>query len=320
MGRNFRKNGSESFGVELGRAVVTIDTVLLLLYVGDLCIAIAYDARTGDDGIDFLFQNAVEVVERVDVATIAPRCGAFLLWNPGQSTELVKHIGLTFVFSQEMLVGLVAIDGLAIDEGMVLDQFLGVALVVVDSPDVCLDVTVSAGIVDGARGVDGFGEVIDISHHALVGSFAAAPCLIEWCPGDYARMIAVADDEFRPFGEEITCGDVAVLIDTPAGLFAPGEVAEVVCPIIVTFLEGFLMKSCTIEANGLAEFDILSQGFVRRCRPNAIRIEPLIEYEPLEIGLVVEVEVTVLNVYLTHTSVGLHLVDDIAFAVANGIA
>ena len=72
MGRNFRKDGSESFGVELGCAVVTIDTVLLLLYVSDLCVAIAYDARTGDDGINFLFQNVLKVVERVDVATIAP--------------------------------------------------------------------------------------------------------------------------------------------------------------------------------------------------------------------------------------------------------
>ena len=61
------EDGADAGGVELRRAVVVVDAVLLLLDVGNLGVAETDDVGTLPEGVDLVLQNAVEVVEGVDV-------------------------------------------------------------------------------------------------------------------------------------------------------------------------------------------------------------------------------------------------------------
>lgn len=59
-------------GVELGCAVVVVDTVLLLLDVSDLCVAEADDMLGGLEGFYLSAEDLEEFFFAVDVAAIAP--------------------------------------------------------------------------------------------------------------------------------------------------------------------------------------------------------------------------------------------------------
>ena len=69
---NLLEDGLDTCIVELRTAVVEVDTVLLLLHVGDLGVAEAGDGGAGDDGVDLLLEDAVEVVKGIDIAAVAP--------------------------------------------------------------------------------------------------------------------------------------------------------------------------------------------------------------------------------------------------------
>ena len=66
----------DSGHVELLGAIVAIDTVLLLLDIGQLCIAETADALGhGDDSLDLSLQPLVEVLHRDNALAVAPRLG-----------------------------------------------------------------------------------------------------------------------------------------------------------------------------------------------------------------------------------------------------
>ena len=79
------------------------------------------------------------------------------------------------------------------------------------------------------------------------------------------------------------------------------------------------MQAGAIETNGLAHLDIMLQSLIRGSCPDAIRIESLIQHQTLEIGLIVEVEVTICQMNLAHASIAAYLVDHLACLVFHNI-
>ena len=116
-------------------------------------------------------------------------------------------------------------------------------------------------------------------------------------------MVAVAGDHLGPLREEVSYGQFVVHVQSPAGFLAPGEIAQAVGPIIVTLLEDLLVQAGAIEAHGLRQGDVLLEGFVGGGGPDTVGIEALVEHEALEVGLVVQIEVTACQMHLAHAGV-----------------
>ena len=71
-GRYLFKDFTDTLVVEFRCAVIVIDTILLLLYVGNLGIAESYDVLAGTDGVDFIFKDFVKFFKSFDVLAVAP--------------------------------------------------------------------------------------------------------------------------------------------------------------------------------------------------------------------------------------------------------
>ena len=198
---------------------------------------------------------------------------------------------------------------------MVGNELFRLACVVVHCPYIGLHMTVSAGIIDGSCGVDGLCEVVQIIDEANIHAGSCIPSLIERSPCNQARVIAVAYYDVGPLGKEVAHSLVVVHIQSPAGLLAPGQVAQTVSPVVVALLEDLLVQACSIEAHSLAHGNVLLECLVGRSRPDAVGIVALVEHQTLEVRLVVEVEVAVLDVYLAHAHVAAHLVDDFSLGI-----
>ena len=116
-------------------------------------------------------------------------------------------------------------------------------------------------------------------------------------------MVHVAIDDVCPFGEEVARGDFVVGVEAPARRLAPGEVAELVGPIVVALLKYLLVQACAVESDRLAEFDVVAEGIVARGCPDAVRVIALVEYKSLIVRLIVEENPIAFYVYLTHPEV-----------------
>ena len=132
-------------------------------------------------------------------------------------------------------------------------------------------------------------------------------------------MVAVAHDFVCPFSQEVSHGLFVVHVQAPACLLAPADIAQLVCPIIVTLLEDFLVQTCAVEAHSLAHLDVMLECLITWRGPNAVGIVALVEHEALEVGFIIEVEVAACKVNLAHACIGLHFVQDVALGVTNHV-
>ena len=71
-GRNLLEDFLQTVGVELGAAVVIVDTVLFLFNVGHLGVAETYDVLACLEGVNLLLKDLIEVLNLVDVAAVSP--------------------------------------------------------------------------------------------------------------------------------------------------------------------------------------------------------------------------------------------------------
>ena len=124
------------------------------------------------DGLHLLAQYGVEVLHVVYGTAIAPCVVAVALLGQdvSQAAPLVEHVGLALILGEPtpVVAAHVAVRLLAVLEGEVLDNLVGLTLVVVYAPDVGLDVRVAAGIVDRACAVESFRHVVEVLHEACV--------------------------------------------------------------------------------------------------------------------------------------------------------
>ena len=79
------------------------------------------------------------------------------------------------------------------------------------------------------------------------------------------------------------------------------------------------MQTCAVEAHRLTHLDVVAEGLVGGCCPDAVGIVSLVEHEALEVGLVVEVEVSACEVDLAHAGIGLHFVQHGALRVTHRV-
>ena len=83
---------------------------------------------------------------------------------------------------------------------------------------------------------------------------------VEGRPRNNRWMISVAQKDLAPLAKEISRRDVIVYIAIPTRCLGPGYISEAVRPVMVAFLENFLMQARTVESGGLCQLDI---GFQR---------------------------------------------------------
>src|SRR5208283_5912800 len=73
-----------------------------------------------------------------------------------------------------------------------------------------------------------------------------------------------------------------LIIKTPIRIFAPDEVAQLVCPIKVAWLKNFLMQPRAIEAGGHGTLNVGLQFVIRRRSPDAVGEKSMIQNQPLK--------------------------------------
>ena len=168
-------------------------------------------------------------------------------------------------------VGLVAHHvGVGREQPVELGRVLGV---VVDGPQVGVDVHPTAGVVDGAGGVERARERGGVGDGAVVLRVAGdgRVGLVEGGPGDDRRVRAQLAHDGRPLGEEVARRLGRGQVEPPAGGFGPGEVAEPVGPVVVARLEDLLVQPRAVEAERLAELDVARAGRRRSGRSRGSR-------------------------------------------------
>ena len=122
-------------------------------------------------------------------------------------------------------------------------------------------------------------------------------------------MVAVTLHQLTPLRQEVATCHLVVDVDTPACTLSPCEIAQFICPVIVAFFEAFLVKARTIKSYRLRHLYVLFQRRVCRGSPDAIRIIALVEHKALIIRLVVKIEISVLQMHLTHSCIRNHLIN-----------
>ncbi len=182
-----------------------------------------------------------------------------------------------------------------------------------DGPDVGHGMEVARSRVDGASWVEGLRQLIDIVLRALMlKGILEVPRFIEGRPRNDGRMVQVAVDDFGPFRDEVAGVLDLIRVATPAGHFAPREVAKLISPIVEAFLKNFLMETRAIEARRHGKFDIFLERGIRRSGPNSVRIEALVEDKAQVAALVVEHDPTIFDGDFAQAGIGLDGVEDIA--------
>jgi hypothetical protein len=113
------------------------------------------------------------------------------------------------------------------------------------------------------------------------------PGLVEGAPPDDRGVRVVALQDLQPLRD--VAGVLALVVvlgaaagASPVGELPPDEVAQPVRVEEEALLEHFLVQARAVEAGCLRELDIAPQVVVRRCRPDAVGVEALVEHESLE--------------------------------------
>ena len=177
------------------------------------------------------------------------------------------------------------------------------------APDVGLHVAVAAGVVHRTCAVHSLCYVVYVLYEVCVyARVVGVPCLVERSPCDERRVVAVALHELCPFREEVARCQFVVHVESPACRFAPCKVSQLVSPVVITLLEALLVQARAVETGFFSKLDVLLESLVRWCCPYSVRIITLVEHETLEVRLVVQIEVSVSRVHLSHAGIRLHLV------------
>ena len=229
-----------------------------------------------------------------------------------EAAKLVVDVGLPvvagFVFHHE--------DGLIFGVHIFHEAF-GIRTVQVHGPEVGLHVVITAGFVAGTGRVDALGQVIDGGHQSAVSvNVAETPGFVGGGPGDDGGVVEVPFHDLTPFRHEVPRtlpeglvaaahgGVAAEAVETPAGAFAPGEIAQFVRPVVEAFFKDFLVETGAVESGSHGKFDVFLECFIGGGSPDAVRIEALIQHETQEDGLVVQVNFAVFGVDLAQTGIG----------------
>ena len=96
MGGDFGEDGFDAVHIEFGGSVVIVNAVLLLLYVGELGVAVARHVGDRVDCINLTFKTVVEFIKRFGSFAVAPGVvGKLLAYYPFYATEFIDEEGLT---------------------------------------------------------------------------------------------------------------------------------------------------------------------------------------------------------------------------------
>ncbi len=124
------------------------------------------------------------------------------------------------------------------------------------------NMVVAAGIDNGTGPVHGFGHLINQTEHRVILLAAIqVPGFVKGAPADYSRMIEITRHNFHPFSQELFQSFSAarrVKIKTPAGMFAPDQIAEMISPVKKTFFKNFLVQPGAIEAQLHGKLNVAS--------------------------------------------------------------
>ena len=249
MFRAFAENGLDPVHVELGRTVVAIDAVLFLFHVRELGVAIApHLSGEREQRVYLAFEPRVELFERTGRLSVTPRFGLgirgllLLVLHPFDAAEFIDQVGARAIVLRPGVVcgrlHLVESDvarlvagrpQAGMEERAVAEDFLfqfgRVLLVIVDGPNVGPDDGAAADGVDGARRVEAPRQVVDVGGEARELRVVGPPLLVHRRPRQQRGVVPVADHAFGPLGEEVAGRLHVVGIHSPAGAFAPGDVA-----------------------------------------------------------------------------------------------
>ncbi len=260
-----RRGGAEvffqAFCVEFFPAVISVDAVLFLFDVGELGIAIPRDVGVVEEYSCEFFDAVIHFFDVGGAFAIAPAafavCGLFCfdgIGIPPGAAVFIDDIGLALIgraqFGEADGCVFPIVGGYG---GVSCFEFDGVLFVVVYGVDVRADVYVAAGVVAGARRVECSGEVVCFLY-GLVVRFKvvgrAAPGFVVGGPREDRGVVEVALDDFSPFALLVVYGLGGSEVHAPVAVFAPGEIAEFVSPVVKAFFEYFLVEACAVEADG----------------------------------------------------------------------
>ena len=183
---------------------------------------------------------------------------------------------------------------------VVFAQMVGILIVVVLVDDLGLDVCPAGAVNKHTGGVKCLCHIVEHRDKALV---LIALGFVERTPADDGRMVVVALQKLQPFGEEACPAGGFRQVKTPVAVLAPDDVAELVAVVEEARLKDLLVQSRAVEAHRKRTFDICLQFVVSRCRPDAVRIEALVEHETLEDSFAIEDHCTAIVINVAQTEV-----------------
>jgi len=298
-------NGVQALHIELGLAVVGVQTVLLLLYIGQLGVAQTEHFAVVQKGIGQPLVTGIEILHVHNVLAVAPASQLVLVLFSGCPADAavftdkggLAPVGLALV---------VAVMELALGHQKVimLLKDLGILLVVMDAEDVRLNMVIAAGIDAGTGGVHGFGYVVDQGNGGVkLLAATLIPGFVVGTPADDGGVVEVPVDLLDPLGQNAVNIFGIAVVQTPVRVFAPNQVAHPVSMVQEPLLEDLLMEPGTVVAHSQGKLDIVLQGLVRGGGVDAVGVEALVQDQPLEYGFAVKQELVAIQADLPQTEI-----------------
>lgn len=310
----------QHFGWALFLSAVGIDAILLLFDVGQLRVAPAGDFVIIGHGLCLVLDEGAKFLGRFwSQSIVAPTGldgGAFRFRDIAEAAPFIHEIRLPVVVAF-IVVRFSPLTGLRMDE---LHQIATILFVGVDRPDISEGVGVTARIVEGARRVEGLGQIVQIEdkrpivEEFMVGHVAR---FIHGRPKDDGGVVQIALHDLEPFADAVILRGAFPEIDTPAGKFGACEIAEAIGPVVEAFFEDLLVEAGAIEAELKREFDVVAEIVVAWGGPDSGRVESLVE-DPAQVdGFSVQVETVAANREGAHSKIGFDAIEDGAAVIGN---
>ena len=181
-----------------------------------------------------------------------------------------------------------------------------ILLVVVHVIDVRGHMEIAAGVDTGPGGVEELGHLIDDRQQIVVLLAGIGPSLVEGAPTYDGRVVEVPVQRLHPFRQKVLDAVRTAVVDSPVALFAPYDISHSVTVIQESFLKNLLMEPCPVEAGVHGEPDVLLQRLIGGSRIDAVRIEALVQHQPLEHGLAVDQEALPVQPDFPHAEIAVH--------------
>ena len=159
------------------------------------------------------------------------------------------------------------------------------------------------------------------SSSAVISSSDRLPRLVERAPADDAGMRVVALQHLQPLGDVVRPGLLMLAVQrphlaaAPVAELAPHDVAQPVGVVEEALLEDLLVQPRAVEARGLAQLDVADQRLVAGRGHDAVRVVALVEHQPLEDGLAVDLDGLAVDGDAAQAGVALHAVHHRAVGV-----